>query len=349
MSASFIKQLGLKYPLIQAPMAGVTTPALAAAVSNAGALGSLGLGASNPSGARKAIQETRSLTSKPFNVNFFVHVDPQPNPAQDSRWISAMEPELRRMGAEPPKELKTIYPSFASDSDMLQVVLEEKPAVVSFHFGLPPSETIRKLKEQGIILLATATSVDEAKVIEAAGVDAIVAQGWEAGGHRGIFDQNGPDERLSTLDLVRRLKEAVKVPLIATGGIMDGEDARAAIEAGAVAVQMGTAFVSCPESAADSEYKAALRNGKGTKMVDVISGRPARSLENNWTELQGKHDGNVAPYPNAYDLGKQVVAAAKESGEKGWGVQWSGTGYAKSREMPAGKLVETVAKEAGWV
>lgn len=349
MSSAFIKQLGLKYPLIQAPMAGVTTPALAAAVSNAGALGSLGLGAGNAAAARKAIQETRALTSKPFNVNFFVHVDPSPNPAQDAKWIAALEPELTRLGGTPPKDLKTIYASFASDSDVLDVVLEEKPPVVSFHFGLPPSGTIKKLKEKGIVLLASATSVDEAKAIEKAGCDAIVAQGWEAGGHRGIFDPTGADERLSTLDLLSKLKAAVKLPLIAAGGIMTGQEAQKFIDAGAAAVQMGTAFVPCPESSADADYKALLLSAPQTHMVDVISGRPARSLENKWTALQGKHDGSVADYPNAYDLGKQVVAAAKKKGEKGWGVCWSGTGHKKSREMPAAELVETIAKEAGWV
>lgn len=248
-SATFLKKLGVKYPLVQAPMAGVTTPALAAAVSNAGALGSLGVGASSAAAARQAIRETRALTSAPFNVNVFVHAEPAADAAraQDARWIAALAPEFARLGAEPPTALRTIYASFATDSDMLAVVLEERPAVVSFHFGLPPAGTIAQLKARGIVLLASATSVAEAQAVEAAGCDAIVAQGWDAGGHRGVFDPAaGADERLGTLDLLARLRDAVALPLIAAGGIMDGADARSALAAGAAAVQLGTAFVPCP-------------------------------------------------------------------------------------------------------
>lgn len=348
MSAAFAKKLGIKYPLIQAPMAGTATPALAAAVSNAGALGSLGVGAFNAAAARKAIQELRGLTSKPFNINFFVHADPAPAPAKDEAWIQTLEPEFAKLGAAPPSGLRTIYKSFLSDGDMLAVVLEEVPPVVSFHFGLPPASVLAQLKAKGIVLFATATSVAEAQAIERAGLDAIVAQGYEAGGHRGIFDPAGADERLSTADLLARLKDAVSLPLIAAGGIMDGHDAARFLDVGAAAVQMGTAFVVADESAADADYRALFKSAAGTRMVDVISGRPARSLLNNWTALQDGNDGRAAPYPNAYDLGKALVAAAKNKGDKGWGVCWSGTGYERVRPMPAAQLVQTIAHEAGW-
>lgn len=202
---ALLRRLGIQQPIIQAPMAGVSTPALAAAVSNAGGLGSLGVGATHAEGARKMIRETRALTGKPFNVNVFCHRPANADAGLERAWLDWLAPEFRKYGAEPPESLSEIYTSFVVDRAMQQMLVEEAPAVVSFHFGLPSADVIAALKRAGITLLASATNLDEAAKIEAAGVDAIVAQGIEAGGHRGLFDPDGADDRLGTFALTRLL------------------------------------------------------------------------------------------------------------------------------------------------
>ena len=254
---SLLALLGIATPIIQAPMAGVSTPAMAAAVSEAGGLGSLGVGAMDADGARQAIRETRALTGKPFNINVFCHVPAVANAARERAWLDYLAPRFAEYGATPPASLREIYKTFVGDDAMFQMLLEEKPAVVSFHFGLPAQQTIDALHAAGIVLLASATSLQEARRIEAAGIDAIVAQGIEAGGHRGVFDPAGYDEGLGTLALVRVLARHTRLPVIAAGGIMDGAGIAAVLALGAQAAQMGTAFVGCAESAADAAYRAA--------------------------------------------------------------------------------------------
>lgn len=342
-------QLGLTVPLLQAPMAGVTTPAMAAAVSEAGGLGGLGLASSTVDAARKAIVETRARTDRPFNVNFFCHVPARRDAAVERAWIARAEPLFAGFGAAPPEELREIYRSFRHDDDaMLALILETRPAVASFHFGLPRPDQLAALRDAGIMLLASATSLDEARAIEAAGLDAIVAQGWGAGGHRGIFDPDGPDERLETEALVVRLARECRLPVIAAGGLMDGRDIARALGWGAVAAQLGTIFVACSESLADAAYRARLLAGGETVMTRVISGRPARCLANRFTDWgRDAPDDTVAPYPCAYDLGKALNAAAVRAGESGFGAQWSGVGAARARVLPAGEIVAALASELG--
>lgn len=273
---SFLSRLGMSTPIIQAPMAGVSTPALAAAVTNAGGLGSLGLGAMDAAAARTAIQDTRALTTGPFHVNFFCHSPAQADPAREGAWLGYLASVFAEFGATPPASLREIYQSFQTDEAMLQMLLEEKPAVVSFHFGLPDAGKIQALHDAGIFLMASATTLAEARLIEAAGIDAIVAQGVEAGGHRGVFDPKQPDEGLGTMALVRVLARETSLPVIAAGGIMDGAGIAAALALGAHAAQMGTAFVACPETAADAAYRAALTSGHTppTTLTTAISGAP---------------------------------------------------------------------------
>ena len=230
---------------------------------------------------------------------------------------------------------------------MLALLVETRPAVVSLHFGLPPAATMRALREVGIVLLACATSLAEAHACVEAGVDAVVAQGWEAGGHRGIFDPDGEDGQLGTLALVRQLAPALAVPVIAAGGIMDAKDIAAALEAGAEAAQLGTAFVGCDESLADSGYRAALVSeaARHTIMTRAISGRPARCLANRFTSLgETIAPGDVPAYPIAYDLGKAVHGAGKTAGEFGYGAQWAGTGAPRARSMPAARVVAELCR-----
>ncbi|WP_343228024.1 nitronate monooxygenase [Stakelama flava] len=340
-------RLALTVPIFQAPMAGVSTPALAAAVCEAGGLGALGLGSSNAETARTMIRETRERTTRPFNVNLFVHADPAEDWPRETAWLKALGHSFAEAGAEPPDALRTIYRSFAHDDAMLAMLLDEKPAVVSFHFGLPDAGRITALHEAGCLLLATATSPDEARAAERAGIDAIVAQGFEAGGHRGIFDPDGHDEQLGTLALTRLLASRCSVPVIAAGGIMDGAGIRAALDLGAIAAQLGTAFIACPESAADDGYRAALTGeaAEHTIMTRAISGRPARALANRFTRLGSSIDVPPPDYPRAYDAGKALNAAHKAKGEAGFGAQWAGQGAPLIRAMPASELMAQLRRE----
>jgi nitronate monooxygenase len=348
MDTSFLDRLGLSVPVVQAPMAGVSTPAMAAAVSEAGALGSIGVGATDAPGAATMIAGVRERTDRSFNVNLFVHGPASPDPVREADWIKALRPLFAEFGAEPPAALRTIYRSFAEDADMLAMLMETAPPVVSFHFGLPSADALAALRERGVLLIATATNLDEARAIEAAGLDAIVAQGIEAGGHRGVFDPAAPDDALGTLALTRLLVRNVRLPIIAAGGIMDGAGIAAALDLGAIAAQLGTAFVTCPESAADQGYRAALA-GPGawhTQMTALISGRPARALANRFTALARTIGERRPPdYPIAYDAGKALHAAAKARGEHGFGAHWAGQGAPLARAMPAAKLVETLQRE----
>ncbi|SLJ86524.1 NAD(P)H-dependent flavin oxidoreductase [Novosphingobium mathurense] len=344
----FISRLDLSIPLIQAPMAGTSTPALAAAVCNAGALGSIAVGTLTPEAAAHDIVQLRAATDRPFNVNLFVHAPCEADPPREAAWLSALAPAFAEFGAEPPTQLETIYPTLIGNAEMLATLVELAPPVVSFHFGLPDPDSIAALKAAGCLLFATATSLDEARLAKDAGIDVLVAQGWEAGGHRGVFDPDAPDDRLGTLALTRLLAAQSGLPVIAAGGIMDGNGIRAALDLGAVAAQLGTAFVACPESNADAAYRMALASecARHTTMTAAISGRPARCLANRFTALGATGElPPVAPYPRAYHAGKALNAAAKTAGEGGFGAQWAGQGAPLSRPMPAAELVARLAAE----
>lgn len=347
-SHRLLDQLGITAPIVQAPMAGLSSPAMAAAVSESGGLGSLGVGAMNAAKAREAIHQFRKESNGPLNVNVFVHQPARANAQKEMAWIDRLRPQFERVGAAPPSALHEIYTSFLSDSDMLAMLVEEKPTAVSFHFGLPPRPQIEALHRAGIVLLATATNLDEAKAIEAAGIDAIVAQGYEAGGHRGMFDPDVEDSRLGTLALTRVLVQQIGLPVIAAGGIMDGAGIAAALSLGASAVQMGTAFIATDESLADAGYRARLFSDAAnhTVMTRAISGRPARSLANDFTRLGSTvSDDSIPDYPTAYDAGKALNAAGKAAGQTGYGAQWAGQGAPLARAMPTRALMQALKSE----
>lgn len=352
-----LRQLQIPLPIIQAPMAGVSTPAMAAAVSNAGGLGSIGIGNLTADVARQQIRQVRQLTDRPFNVNVFCHQPAVADPQKESDWLKFLTPHFERFGAQPPDRLRESYTSFLADEAMQAMLLAERPAVVSLHFGLPSTECIAALKEAGIILLATATCLAEAHQIQAAGLDAVIAQGFEAGGHRGTFDftqtatdnrQSATDNCVTTLALTRQLATTLSLPVIAAGGIMDGAGIAASLLLGASAAQLGTAFILCPESAADSAYRAALQSAAAehTRVTAVISGRPARSLPNHFTTLEESTTPAAIPaYPIAYDAAKALISAAKSQGETGYAVQWAGQGAPQARALPAAELVERLQEE----
>lgn len=335
-------------PIIQAPMVGVSTPKLAAAVSSAGGLGSIGIGASSVNAARSMIDETFQLTSKPFNVNVFCHQPAKPDPEREANWLTHLQPFFDEFDAEPPAALDEPYPSFTENHDMLEMLLETQPAVVSFHFGLPEQDWIDQLKASGITLLATATTLAEAYQIQDAGLAGIVAQGREAGGHSGVFEPGRGNPDMGTLPLTRLIKAHCRLPVIAAGGIMDGRGIRAVRALGAVGVQMGTAFVLCPESSADAEYRALFKRGADvdTRITSVISGRPARGFVDRWwEEVDSEHAPDLPDYPTTYVAGKALKAAARNAGQHTFNACWAGQGAALARALPAGELVRRLGEE----
>lgn len=344
---SLLEDLGLSVPIIQAPMAGVSTPKMAAAVSNAGALGSIGVGAADALGTLRMIEETRSATNHAFHVNVFVHAKAKQNPSLEKAWLEELRPQFDRFSVNPPDDIKVIYKSVDEDEEKFKVLLEQAPPVVSFHFGLPGQNKVNALKAAGCTLLSTATNLSEAREAENVGIDALIAQGYEAGGHRGMFDPNAKDECLGTLALTRLLAVKSSLPVIAAGGIMDGAGINAVMELGAVAAQLGTAFIACPESSADNGYRNALSNADdtGTTMTSAISGRPARCLVNKFTIWGDAVSQPIPDYPIAYDAGKALNVAAKSANEHGYGAQWAGQGAPLSRSMPAAELVSTLNAE----
>lgn len=342
-----LERLGLALPIVQAPMAGTATPELAAAVSNAGALGSLGLGSSDAAGARAMIDAVQGRTNRAFNINLFAHRCDAKDAAAEAAWLEALAPTFARFGASPPVNLQPVYRSLADDDAMMALLIERAPPVVSLHFGLLDAQRTAALKSAGCLLFATVTSLDEARAAKRAGVDVLVAQGIEAGGHRGIFDPAASDDALGTMALTRLLVAKADLPVIAAGGIMDGRGIRAALDLGAVAAQLGTAFVACPESNADAAYRAALMSGAAehTVMTRAISGRPARCLANRFTALGAEIAAPTPGYPMTYDAGKALIAAAKAAGETGYGAHWAGQGALLARALPAAELVATLARE----
>lgn len=345
---AFCERLALTHPLIQAPMAGVSTLALAIAVSRAGALGSLATGATADAGiVAQQLTKLQAASDKPFNVNVFCHEPAAPNPDHDAAWLAYLRPFFEELGSEPPASLSEVYPSFRVNEELLRVLVAACPRVVSFHFGLPTAAQAAALRQAGCVLLACVTSVAEGQAALALGVDALVAQGIEAGGHRGVFDGT-TDTYEPALALTRQLVQALPLPVVTAGGLMTGADVATALQAGAAAAQLGTAFVACPESAASPAYRAALLHQPPppTQLTDVISGRPARGLVNRFM-LDVDQPGRpaVAAYSRAYVAGKALVAAAQQASEPGFAVQWAGTGAGRARALPAAELVRVLATE----
>lgn len=344
----FLKQLDIRWPIIQAPMAAVSTPEMAAAVSNAGGLGSLSVGAMNAQEALATVARFRQLSTRSLNVNVFCHAPAVTDAILEEQWLKRLQPEFEKFGAHPPLALREIYKSFVDDDEMLAVLLDLKPKVLSFHFGLPGSVKIRRLREAGIILLATVTELKEAESAAAAGVHAIVAQGYEAGGHRGVFDPDAEDSCLNTAALLQVLVRHIELPVIAAGGIMDGQGIAAALRLGAVAAQLGTAFIATDESAADKAFRSALQSesAQHTLMTCVISGRVARCLPNRFTDWGRQIPTQLIPaYPIAYDAGKFLNVAAKAKGEYAYGAHWAGEGAPQARTMSSKDLMERLIEE----
>ena len=342
---SILELLEIKHPIFLAPMAGVSTPELAAEVSNQGAFGSLGLGANTPETAKAEILKTQTLTDKPFQVNFFCHQPERLDQQKAQQWIEYIRPQFAKFGTEPPSELRCIYPSFLDNDDFLNVVLETRPKAVSFHFGIPHPRQIQALKDAGIVTLVSATNLIEAQQIEAAGIDIIIAQGIEAGGHRGIFNQTF-DAAIKTSDLVQLISTHCKLPVVAAGGIMNGDQAKSMLKLGAAAVQLGTAFVQCKSSSANASYRKALFSQSITQISSSLSGRPARGLVGTWhTLIDSPNRPQTPAYPYTYDLAKQLMSIANTHRDFSYSAFWAGSNVTQIRELVAADLVNQLVLE----
>ena len=339
------ERLGLRYPIIQAPMASATTPALAGAVSNAGALGSLGLAFHSANAVRADCRSVREATNGSFNINFFVHQEPVPDAARDQHARAVLAPYFREFDlAEVPAAVASAPPFNAA---VLEAVLEAKPPVVSFHFGLPADDLFIPLRDAGIFTMSSATNVTEARVLESRGVDAVIAQGFEAGGHRGTFEEPYTAGEIGTLSLVPQVVDAVTIPVIAAGGIADGRGIAAAFALGADGVQMGTAFLSCPESAADERYKAVLNQASAdqVRLTRAFSGRPARGIENRYMREMRVFEESAPDFPILNTLTGPLRKASAKVGSTEFMSLWAGQSVSLSRSLPAADLIEQLVKE----
>lgn len=330
----------LRLPLVVAPMGGQSTPELAAAGCNAGALGSLGCAYQEPAAIAEAIARLRGLTSKPFLVNLFNRL---PEPRLDSvvveRALAATRGIRDELGLADP----VVKPPFHPDFDgQMEVVLREKPAVFSFCFGVLESEYLRACRERGIFVMGTATTAEEGLALEASGVDAITAQGTEAGGHRAIFDPLAAEPGVSTLDLVRELASKTRVPIVAAGGLMTGSDIALALRAGARAAALGTAFLLTPEVTVSAPWREALRAGGETVLTRAFSGRLARGLTNRFhREI---HDWMPFPAQNAFT--RDIRSAAASAGRPDFLSLWTGTGVARIRAgLSAAEVISQLEAE----
>jgi nitronate monooxygenase len=323
---------------------GATTPELVAAVSNAGALGSFGAAMSAPAAIRDGIARIRALTDKPFNVNLFVLGTPHPGEAELAEATQRLAPFKREAGLDP----AALPPRFCEDNRaQWDAVLEAKPPVVSFAFDLLDARTIALFKSAGSVVISTATTAAEAKACEAAGVDFVCAQGFEAGGHRGTFLGDFENSSIGLMALVPRMVDAVDIPVIAAGGIMDGRGIAAAFALGADAVQLGTAFLTCAESGIHPEYKQRLLSAAddGTRLTRTFSGRHARGLINEFMERMRPYEQDVPAYPVQNALTADLRQAAIKQNRMEYYSMWAGQGAGMSRALPAAELLAKLVEE----
>ena len=334
--------LGLELPIIQAPMAGVQGSELAIAVSESGALGSLPCGMLTADALRSEMARIHSRTARPVNVNFFCHALPIPDPAREQAWRELLAPYYQEYGIEYGTGGASRVPF---NLEMAAVLEEFAPAVVSFHFGLPEPALLARVKRWGAKVLGCATTVEEARWLEAYGADAIIAQGAEAGGHRGMFLTEDISTQTGTLALVRQVVQSVSLPVIGAGGIADAEGVRAVMALGAAGVQVGTAYLLCPEATTGAVHRAALQaEGAGhTALTNLFSGRPARGIVNRLMRELGPINGQVPPFPLASAGLARLRAQAESTGSGDFSPLWAGQNTRGCRQIPAAELTRQLA------
>ena len=345
-----IELFKIDLPIVQAPVAGAMDWELAAAAAEAGALGSLPCAMLNADQIRAEMGRIRARTRKPINLNFFCHGPPELNNAREARWRERLAPYYSELGIDPaapvPSSNRTAF-----DAAMCDVVEETKPEVVSFHFGLPEPQLLRRVKAGGLLVMSSATTAEEARWLEARGVDAVIAQGNEAGGHRGMFltdDTNDVTTQAGTFALVPQIVDAVKVPVIAAGGITDARGIAAAFALGAAGVQIGTAYLWCPEAKISAPHRAALKSARddGTALTNLMTGRPARGFLNRVMREVGPISDVAPAFPLAAGALAPLRAKAEAQGSGDFSPMWAGQAASLGRALPAGELTRTLAADA---
>ena len=338
---------GIELPIIQAPMASAQGSALAIAVSNAGALGSLPCGMLTIDEMRAELAAIRAATRRPFNVNFFAFPQRKPDPKHDAAWRALLEPYYRELEIDPSSV--PAGPARAPfNNEQAEVLGEFRPSVVSFHFGLPAPELLARVRALGAKIISSATTVEEARWLEAQGVDAIIAQGLEAGGHRGSFLEFDLTAQAGTLALVPQVVRAVTVPVIAAGGIADASGVAAAMALGAAGVQVGTAYLLCPEASTSAVLRAALKSeaSRRTVLTNIFSGRPARGMVNRLTRELGPMNDCAPPYPLAAAAMAPLRAKAESHGSGDFTLLLCGQNATGCREIPAAELTRSLFARA---
>ena len=334
----------IELPIVQAPMAGVQAGALAVAVSNAGGLGSLPCALLGRESIDAELRQIAAATSAPYNVNFFCHAELVRDRAREEAWRTKLAPYYEELGVDPATitDGPTRAPFSAETADIVEPF---RPPVVSFHFGLPSDDLLRRVRGWGSKILASATTVDEARWLDTRGVDAIIAQGAEAGGHRGMFRTTDVATQVGTFALVRQIVRAVERPVIAAGGIADAEGVRAALALGAAGVQIGTAYLLCPEATTSAIHRAALQSDAAgtTALTNLFSGRPARSIVNRVMRELGYLSDAAPAFPLASAALAPLRAAAERRGRGDFTPLWSGQNATGCREIPAGSLTRELA------
>jgi nitronate monooxygenase len=336
--------LGIELPIVQAPMAGAQGSALAIAVCNAGGLGSLPCAMLGMDTLRQELTALREGTRSPFNVNFFCHEPPAPSAEREARWRGVLTPYYRELGldieAVPAGPGRVPFGREAAD-----VLQEFRPAVVSFHFGLPADELLARVRGWGSKILASATTVEEARWLESRGVDAIIAQGVEAGGHRGIFLGDDLSTQMGTFALVPQVVAAVKTPVIAAGGIADARGVAAALALGAAGVQVGTAYLLCPEAPISAVHRAALQSegARHTALTNLFTGRPARGIVNRVMRELGPMSDAPPAFPLATAAMAPLRAKAEAQGSGDFSPLWAGQNASGCRAVPAAQLTRELA------
>lgn len=345
MPGSFLRELGVEQPIILAPMAGgAGTPELVAAVSNAGGLGSWGGGYATPQQILDAAKQIRALTSKPFALNLFAGgygVRPEVDAAQ---MLAKVAEAHNKLGLPPP-----VLPPNPDNpfDDQFAAIIEARPVLFSFTFGIPNADALARLRRAGIRTCGTATTVEEGRRLAAAGVESIAAQGEEAGAHRGTFLGTMEASMVPTLELTRAIAAEISLPIFAAGGLMDGRDIARALAAGAQAAQLGTAFLVCPESGAAAPYKKALLDAKAdtTVITRAYSGREARGLRNAFIDMTA--DTPILPFRQQNDLTRPMRTESGKKGTADYISLWAGRGVTRARAMPASELMKTLIVEIG--
>ena len=336
--------LGIELPIIQAPMAGAQSSALTIAVSNAGALGSLPCAMLSADAMRKELETITAHTTQPYNVNFFCHTPPTPQPEREAAWREVLAPYYAEFQIDP-----AYIPAGPGrnpfNAEAADVLADFKPAVVSFHFGLPSADLLARVRAWGAKIISSATTVDEARWLEAQGVDAIIAQGLEAGGHRGLFLSSDLTMQMGTFALLPQIVRAVNVPVIAAGGIADAHGVQAALALGAAGVQIGTAYLLCPEATTSAVHRAALQSdaARHTALTNLFTGRPARGIVNRVMRELGAINSAAPAFPLATAAIAPLRARAEAQGSGDFSPLWSGQNASGCQAIPAAELTRALA------